>query len=153
MLLTQAISTDPSNVRIALDMVQIFLDTNEVDQAQALFDKLPESAKKKDMGLSISTQLNFIRLAQNTSGISALRAQTLSTPNDYQAHFDLAVCLFANHEIEEGMEMLFLIQTHQPNFKDGAAREMIGMICNMLAGNNPEESGAYRKRLANLMNE
>ena len=153
MLLTQAISSDPSNARIALDMVQIFLDINEVEQAQALFDKLPESVTSKDMGLSIASQLNFIRLAQNTSGISALRAQMLSTPNDYQVRFDLAVCLFAQHDIEEGMEMLFFIQENESNFKEGAPREMIGMICNMLANTNPEESSAYRQRLANLISE
>ncbi|MBC8493913.1 MAG: tetratricopeptide repeat protein [Candidatus Thioglobus sp.] len=151
MLLTQAVSSDPSNTRIALDMVQIFLDINEIEQAQELFDKLPESVKTKDIGLSISSQFNFIRLAQNTSGIDSLKVQMLSAPNDYQVRFDLAVCLFAQHDIEAGMEMLFFIQENEPNFKEGVAREMIGMICNMLANTNPEESGVYRQRLANLM--
>ena len=151
MLLTQAISIDPSNIRVALDMVQIFLDINEVEQAQALFDKLPEAAKKKDMGLSIFSQLNFIRLAQNTAGINTLRSQVLSSPNDYQVRFDLAVCLFAQHDTEAGMDELFFIQENKPDFKEGAAREMIGMICNMLANTNPEESGVYRRRLSNLV--
>jgi tetratricopeptide (TPR) repeat protein len=59
-LLTEAISSDPSNVLVALDMVQIFLDIGEIEQAQALFERLPESAQKSDIGLSISSQLNFI---------------------------------------------------------------------------------------------
>jgi putative thioredoxin len=42
--LTQAISSDPSNVRVALDMAQIFLDIGEIEQAQSLFDRLPEVA-------------------------------------------------------------------------------------------------------------
>jgi putative thioredoxin len=152
-LLTQAISSDPSNVRVALDMVQIFLDIGEIEQAQGLFDRLPESAQKTDIGLSISTQINFIRLAQNTAGVASLQAQVLKSPDDYQARFDLAVCLFAKHDIEQGMEMLFFIQENSPEFKEAAAKEMIGMICNMLASNNPEESGAYRRRLANLISE
>jgi putative thioredoxin len=152
-LLTQAISSDPSNVRVALDMVQIFLDISETEQAQGLFDRLPESAQKTDIGLSISSQLNFIRLSQNTAGTTALQARVFKSPDDYQARFDLAVCLFAGHDIEQGMEMLFFIQQNEPDFKEGAAREMIGMICNMLASNNPEESGAYRRRLANLISE
>ncbi|RUM78927.1 MAG: co-chaperone YbbN, partial [Candidatus Thioglobus sp.] len=110
MLLTQAISSDPNNVRVALDMVQIFLDIGEIEQAQELFDRLPESAQKTDIGLSISTQINFIRLAQNTAGVASLQAQVLKSPDDYQARFDLAVCLFAQHDIEQGMEMLFFIQ-------------------------------------------
>jgi putative thioredoxin len=118
-----------------------------------LFDRLPESAQKTDIGLSISSQLNFIRLAQNTAGVASLQAQVLKSSDDYQARFDLAVCLFAQHDIEQGMEMLFFIQENSPKFKEEAAKEMIGMICNMLASNSPEESGAYRRRLANLISE
>ena len=153
MLLTQAISSDPSNVRVALDMAQIFIDMGEIDQAQNLFDKLPESARKLDIGLSISSQLNFIRLAQNTAGKVNLLIQVAKTPDDYQARFDLAVCLFAEYEIDKGMEELFYIQENQSDFKDGAAREMIGMVCNMLTNSNPDQSNAYRRRLANLLSE
>ncbi|SFV89360.1 Thioredoxin [hydrothermal vent metagenome] len=151
MLLTQAISVDPSNTRVALDMVQIFLDIGETEQAQGLFDKLPESAKKSDIGISIFTQLNFTRLAQNTAGTVALQIEIAKNPDNYQLHFDLAVCFFAQHDIEKGMENLFLIQEKNSNFKEGAAKEMIGLICNMLASSNPEASGNYRRRLANLI--
>jgi putative thioredoxin len=150
-LLTKAILADPSNVRVALDMVQIFLDIGETEQAQELFNKLPKSVEKTDIGLSISTQFNFINLAKNTVGITLLQEQVLKSPDDYQARFDLAVCLFAQHDIKQGMEMLFFVQENNPKFQDEAAKEMIGMICNMLAKNNPEESGVYRRRLANLI--
>lgn len=152
-LLTEAISSDPSNTRVALDMVQIFLDISEIEQAQSLFDRLPESAQKSDIGISISSQFNFIRLAQNTTGTVALQMQTAKNPNDYQAHFDLAVCLFAQHNIEKGMENLFFIQQNQADFKEGVAKEMIGLICNMLVTSNPEISGVYRRRLANLTSQ
>lgn len=152
-LLTQAITLDPSNVRVALDMSQIFIDMGEIDQAQSLFDKLPESAQKFDIGLSISSQLNFIRLAQNTAGKSALQAQVLKSSDDLQARFDLAVCFIAEYDIEKGMDELFYIQENQPDFKEGAAREMIGMICNMLTNSNPEQGNTYRRRLANLISE
>ncbi len=150
-LLTQAISSNPKDVNIALDMVQIFLDIGETGQAQSLFARLPEQAKKTDMGLAISSQLNFILLAQNTAGTSILRAQVSKNTDNYQAHFDLAVCLFSEHDIEQGMENLFFIQENNPDFREGAAKEMIGVICNMLASSNLEESGAYRRRLANLV--
>lgn len=152
-LLTQAITLDPSNARVALDMSQIFIDMGEIDQAQSLFDKLPESAQKLDIGLSISSQLNFIRLAQNTAGKSNLQAQVLQSPDDLQVRFDLAVCFIAEYDIAKGMDELFYIQESQPNFKEGAAREMIGMICNMLTNSDPEQSNTYRRRLANSISE
>jgi hypothetical protein len=42
-------------------MVQIFLDIGEIEQAQSLFDRLPEVAQKLDIGISIASQLNFKR--------------------------------------------------------------------------------------------
>jgi putative thioredoxin len=43
------------------------------------------------------------------------------------------------------------VQENNPKFQDEATKEMIGMICNMLAKNDPEASGVYRRRLANLI--
>jgi hypothetical protein len=45
---------------------------------------------------------------------------------------------------------LFFIQENDAEFKEGAAKEMIGMVCNMLEGTNPEQAKLYRQRLANL---
>ena len=66
-------------------------------------------AQKTDMGLSIATQLNFTKLAQKPAGLPQLQAQVLKSPDDHQARFDLAVCAFARHDIEQGMEALFFI--------------------------------------------
>ncbi|SMN00808.1 FIG000875: Thioredoxin domain-containing protein EC-YbbN [uncultured Candidatus Thioglobus sp.] len=149
-LLAQAISENPKDVLVALDMVQIFLNIGEIEQAQNLFNKLPESAQKLDIGVSISSQLNFINLAKNTAGKAILQEKVFKSPDDYQARFDLAVCLFAQHEIEQAMAMLFYIQENAADFKEGAAREM---ICNMLESTNSEEASKYRQKLANLINK
>ncbi|KAA0444713.1 MAG: tetratricopeptide repeat protein [Candidatus Thioglobus sp.] len=153
MLLTQAICADPSATLVALDMAQIFLDIGEFEQAQNLFNKLPESAQKSATGVSISSQLSFVKLAQNTAGTDILQVQVAKNPTDYQAHFDLAICFFAQHDIEKGMQNLFFIQTNKADFKQGAAKEMIVLACNMLAVNNKEASKKYRHQLANLVSE
>ena len=54
MLLTQAIQKDPSNARVAMDMVQIFLDVGELEQAKGLFNRLPETARESDAGKSLA---------------------------------------------------------------------------------------------------
>ena len=46
LLLTQAIQQDPANTRIAMDMLQIFIDTGRLDQAKPLLNKLPDREKK-----------------------------------------------------------------------------------------------------------
>ena len=150
-LLTQAISADPSNVRVALDMVQVFIDIGELEQAEGLFNKLGKKTMQSELGLSISSQLNFKKLAKDTQGIDALNIEVVKNPDNNQAKFDLAICFIAQHEVDKALDQLFKIQQQDTNFKEGAAREMIGMICNMLEKTNPELSTAYRNRLANLI--
>ncbi len=152
-LLTEAISADPGNVQVALDMVQIFLDINELEQAENLFSKLGDKAQKSEIGLAISSQLKFKKIAQATIGLEALQVLLLKEPDNNQARFDLAICFIAQHDIEKALDLLFEIQQNDAQFREGAAREMIGMICNMLEKTNPEMSREYRRQLANLISQ
>ena len=152
MLLTQAIKADPSNTRIALDMVQIFVDMGELTQAQALFDRLPEAERTADTGKSLLAQIKFASLAAQTDSLDRLQAHVEANPHDSGARFDLAIRQVAGHAPDEAMDQLFQIQQADPGFRDGAAREMISLLSNMLAASDPEAASAYRRRLANLLN-
>jgi putative thioredoxin len=151
-LLTQAIQSDPSNTRVALDMIQILLDIDQIDTAVLLFNKLPDRAKESDTGRLLIGQLTFKQLAAKTAGLSALQAQVAQTPDNAEAGFDLALCLVANHQYDEAMAHLFAVQAQQPDFKNGAAKEMIVTLINMLAPNDPARAQRYRQQLSNLLN-
>ncbi|MDT8452618.1 MAG: tetratricopeptide repeat protein [Gammaproteobacteria bacterium] len=151
-LLAKAIQQEPGNTRVAMDMVQIFIDVGELAQAQTLFNKLPDSDKETDMGKSLLGQLTFADLAAKTVGIKALNERLTKAANDYAARFDLSVCLVAGHNYDGAMEQLFSLLKMKPDYEDGAAREMIVTIINMLSPNNPEQAKAYRKRLSSMLN-
>ena len=149
-LLTQAIQQDPSNTKIAMDMAQIFLDLNEPEQATDLFNQLPNSAKQSDMGKSLTGQLTFLDLAAKTKGKFQLQQALLTSPNNCDVHFDLAVCLIAERDYEQAVDHLFEIMRIDANYKDDAAREMIINVSNMLTPNNPELSSRIRSRLSSF---
>lgn len=153
LLLTQAIKDDPGNTRIAMDMVQIFIDIGELDQARSLYNKLPEADKDTSMGKSLTGQLNFAELAGKTQGIDALTAALAADDNDYNARFDLAVCLVAKSRYQDAMDQLFTLLSQAPDFRNGAAREMIITITNMLQPNDPEQAQTYRRRLSSMLAE
>jgi len=152
MLLSKAIQQDPSNTRVAMDMVQIFIDVGELEQAQGLFNKLPDSDKESSMGKSLVGQLTFADLAAKTVGVEALNDRLVKDVNDHAARFDLSVCLVAGHDYDGAMEQLFSLMEMKPDYQDGAAKEMIITITNMLSPNNSEQAGVYRKRLSSLLN-
>ncbi|BBP43626.1 tetratricopeptide repeat protein [Thiosulfativibrio zosterae] len=149
-LLTQAAQQDPSNPRVAMDMVQIMIDLDQFEQAKTIFNQLPDSAKQSDMGRSLLGQLTFKDLAAKTLGKEKLIHQIAQNPQDGDALFDLAICLVAEHDYETALNHLFTLYQLDKDFKNGAAKEMIVSITNMLEANAPELCKKFRKRFANL---
>jgi len=150
-LLTQAIKKDPSNTRVAMDMVQVLLDMGELQSAQALFDKLPPKDQEGLTGRSLAGQLTFKALAAKTEGKDRLLERIDHNPEEHDARFDLAICLVAEHDYRQAMEHLFAIQDKAPEYKEGAAREMIISLTNMLAPNEPVLAQEFRRRLGNTL--
>lgn len=151
MLLTLAIQQDPSNTKVAMDMVQIFIDMGELEQASSLFNRMPEKDKGGETGLSLSGQLWIIEEAGKTAGLQPLKEAILKNPDDYDARFDCAICEIAQHNTQQALDQLFYIQQNNADYKDGAAKEMIITIINTIAPNNPEQAQQYRSQLAGML--
>lgn len=148
-LLTEAIQKDPTNTSVAMDMAQVMLDVNLLDQALDLFNRLPNKDKESDTGRALIGQITFKQLAAKTEGKSTLVSKLMSQPDNHDIRFDLAICHVAEHNYLDAMESLFDIFQKDPDYKQGAAREMIVNLTNMLEPNEPELAGSFRKRMAN----
>lgn len=151
LLLTEAIKSNPGNTKIAMDMVQIFLDIGELASAQGLYSKIPESDKQTDMGKALSGQLFFVDLASKTAGLDTLSQQVLKEENNFDARFDLAICQVARYEYEDALNNLFYILDKDENYKDGADKEMAIIIINMLASSDAELAQSFRRKLSNVL--
>jgi len=57
----------------------------------------------------------------------------------------------SRHEHEHAMEHLFNIQQHDPENKEGAAREMIATVVNMMALTTPHFVQKYRRKLPGML--
>ncbi|MDH5369093.1 MAG: tetratricopeptide repeat protein [Gammaproteobacteria bacterium] len=149
--LSDAIKLDPSNSRVVLDMVQVFIDIDEIEQAQSLFDRLPGSLKETEMGKAINGQLTFASLAADVDDIATLQSRLVSNSNDSDARFGLSIRQITQHQYQDAVDNLFYIQTHDKEFKDGAAKEMIITISKMLTPVNDELAQEIKRKLANLL--
>ena len=150
-VLSDAIKEDPSNTKIAMDMVQIFIDLGDLEQAGGLFNKLPDVDKNTDTGLSLFGQLQIKTKASQTVGLKALKENILLNPDDFNARLDCAVCELAQGDSEQALDQLFYIQEHKADFKEGAAKEMIIAIINAIATSDPEAAREYRTKLTMLL--
>ncbi|MCW8930849.1 MAG: tetratricopeptide repeat protein [Gammaproteobacteria bacterium] len=152
-LLTEAIKADPSNTRIAMDMVQIFIDIGELEQASSLYARLPEASHETEMGKSLNGQLTFASLAAKLDKPEVLKNRLLTNPTDFDAQFDLSICLIAQYQYQEAMDNLFNILQKDSEYKNGAAKEMIITISNMIAPTDNDLAQEIRRKLANLLSE
>lgn len=150
-LLTQAIQTDPQNTRIAMDMVQIFLDIGELEQATSLYNRLPETERNSPTGRTLLGQIAFRDLAAKTAGKDTLTAQVTAEPDNHDAKFDLAICLVAEYDYQTATDHLFAIFDNEPDYKQGAAKELIMSLANMLAANEPDLAQSIRRRLGSAL--
>ncbi len=151
LLLTEAIKQDPGNLRIALDMVQVFIDIGDLDSAQSLFRRLPEAVQQGEVGMSLKGQMTVAAFAAKTEGLAVLQRRVEEDEGDHQARFDLAVCLLAQHDSQKAMDQLLTIIAKEPGFKEGAARELLVGVINTLKPNNPELAGDYQRQLGSLL--
>ena len=150
-LLSEAIKQDPSNTRIAMDMVQIFIDIGELEQASGLFNRLPEPDRESEIGKSLISQLTFASLAAKTDSMEKLQQRLSENANDFDARFDLALHLVSKYEYSEAVDNLFHILQEDAEYKDGAAREMIIVVTNMIASFNNDLAQDIRRKLANQL--
>lgn len=150
-LLSDAIKQDPSNTKIAMDMVQIFIDLGDLDQAGSLFNKLPDLDKHSNTGLSLFGQLQIKTKASQTVGLKTLKENIFLNPDDFDARLDCAICELAEANTEEALNQLFYIQEHKADYKEGAAKEMIIAIIDATMPVDPETARGYRAKLTALM--
>lgn len=150
-LLTAAIQQDPSNTRIAMDMVQIFIDIGELEQADSLLQRLPDPDRKSETGRSLQWQIKFRGLVAQTDGKDALLQQHEQQPENLDINFDLAICHIADFEYQTAVGLLLNIVKQDADYKDGAAREMIIYLANMLGSIQPELAQEFRRQLGNVL--
>lgn len=149
--LAEAMKSDPGNVRVAMDMVQIFIDIGELEQANGLYERLPESSRETEMGRALNGQLIFATLASKVADIDTLQSRLAANADDHDARFDLSIRQLAQYQYNEAIDNLFLIYQQDTEYKDGAAKEMLINLSNMLAAVNSELSQEIRRKLANLV--
>jgi putative thioredoxin len=150
-LLSEAIKSDPGNTRVAMDMVQIFIDIGELDQANGLYERLPGAAKETAMGKQLNGQLSFANLASKTESSEVLKKRIADNASDYDAYFDLAVRYISEYKYSEAVDNLFEIIKQAPDYKEGAANEMVITVTNMIAPVDNDLAKEIRRKLSNIL--
>ncbi|MEO9297180.1 thioredoxin [Devosia alba] len=112
----------PENAAALVGLAQVYLATDETEQAQATLDLVPEAERKGEAYVSAINSIRLKAEAANLGDISALEAALASNPDDHQARFDLALALNGHDKRLEAAEALVAIVKRDRSWNEDGAR-------------------------------
>ncbi|MGM0542059.1 MAG: tetratricopeptide repeat protein [Pseudomonadota bacterium] len=150
-LLGEAAKTNPHNFKIHLDLVQLYLHTDQLEQAKELFSKLPEEAQKDKQGKFINGILYFTEILLSAPEVPVLQANLAENPADCDALFHLAGYLLLNGKYENTLQTLFKLFQTDRTYQAGMPQKAIIKVFDMLSGSQPELVTTYRRKFQSLL--
>ncbi|MGJ0503849.1 MAG: tetratricopeptide repeat protein [Methylocystis sp.] len=124
-LLTELAGGEPPNVKAASALLRLYIDSGRFDEAGALLDALPDSARRDSGVAAAAAALQNAEQAQDLGEIDELRNRVNFDPNDLQAYFDLALALNAKGLREEAADALLEIIRRDRSWNDDGARKQL----------------------------
>lgn len=150
-LLGQAAQANSNNFKIHLDLVQLYLHTDQLEQAKALFEKLPEAAQKDPQGQYVKGILYFSDVIANAPQVPEIQNTLAENPEDCDALYYLTAYLVLNGKLENAIQTLFKLFSIDRSFREGLPQKTILQLFDMLAESQPQLVTAYRRKFQNLL--
>ncbi|MBS36174.1 MAG: thioredoxin [Thiotrichales bacterium] len=150
-LLNQAVGDDPGNPRLYPELLEVCLERDDLEAANAILAALPDGVDED----RINELRARVRLANQSSGGTAdeqdVRERVEQAPKDCALRIELATLLASQSRHEEALEELLEAVRIDRAFDDGAARKAMLDIFALLGNSGPVVS-RYRSQLANTLN-
>ncbi|WFE68023.1 thioredoxin [Thiomicrospira sp. R3] len=150
-LLRQASELDPNNHKVPIDLVQMYLQTGQLEDATKLFNQLPDAAKTAPEAKPIIGIIHFAQAVAESEDISIIQAKLKDNPDDVSALYGLACFLALHSEYEKAMQALLKVFMLDQEFKNGAARGHLIKLFDMLSVSEPELVKTYRRKFQSLL--
>ena len=150
-LLTQAAAEDPENYKIHLDLVGIYITQRNYASAKSLFNALGQDAKESKEGKPIGQLISFMNIIADAPSPETLSAQLQANNKDSQSLFQLAAFATLDRQFKDAIDMYLQIFQQEPTFGEGAAKQCLITIFDMLKDAQPELVKQGRRRLQMLM--
>jgi len=149
-LFNEVLRQDPENAAAIAGLAQVFLAVDEVEQARAMLERLPEGA---DRDPAVAAAVSAVELAEqgaDAGDTAELRRAVDRDPDDCEARFGLAMALFGAGRHKEAAEELLELYRRDREWNEGAARAQLVKFFEAW-GPAHELTVSVRRRLSTLM--
>ena len=142
-LLQQVISEEPHNHALQTELSDLLIMENRIDEAKLILASLPTDAE----GISKpQNRVAFIELANELPPLAELLTAREANEDDLQLHYDTAVRLIADDQIEAALEGLLVMLKKDKSFDDELARKTMIKVFELL-GKGDAMATAYRRKM------
>jgi putative thioredoxin len=115
----------PENAEAILGMSRVYLKAGEAEQAQQIFDTIPQAARTGADYVSLAAELKLLTEAADLSETGELERALEANPDDHQARYDLALALNADGKRVEAAEQLVALMRRDRTWTDDGARKKL----------------------------
>jgi len=144
-LLQAAQAEEPENAEILLALGQVCISTADLDTAESCLKALPEAERDSAQANRLAGTLELARESDSSTSPQVLQAELDKDPSSSEARYKLAIAEALAGNVQTGMDHLLKLVQTDPGYNDGAPREKLLALFNVL-GNDPLV-GQYRRKL------
>lgn len=140
----------PDNVEAVGGLIRALVAADHIEQAEAALAGLPEELRSDAAIERAQTTLQLAKDKPDAGALEALKAAVAANDKDHQARFDLASALIATGDHDAAAEHLLTIIAADKDWNDGAARQKLLSLFEMV-GLEDEWVSATRRKLSAVL--
>ncbi len=138
---------EPLNVSLKTELCDLMIQTNQIQEAEALLASLPADAEGIEKAKS---RLHFVQEVSELGPIEALEALARSHPDDQSHLYHFACALVVADQIEAGLQVLLDMLQRDKSWSEDKARQTMIRVFELLGKGDPMAS-TYRRKMFTLM--
>ncbi|NRD88216.1 co-chaperone YbbN [Sphingopyxis sp. BSNA05] len=140
----------PDNVEAVGGLIRALVAADHIEQAEAALAGLPEELRSDPAIERAQTTLQLAKDKPDEGALEALEAAVAANDKDHQARFDLASALIATGDHDAAAEHLLTIIAADKDWNEGAARQKLLSLFEMV-GLEDEWVAATRRKLSAVL--
>lgn len=140
----------PDNVAAVGGLIRALVAADHIEQAEAALAGLPDELRNDPAIERAQTTLQLAKDKPDAGALAALEATVAANGKDHQARYDLAGALIATGDHDAAAEHLLAIIAADKDWNDGAARQKLLSLFEMV-GLEDEWVSATRRKLSAVL--
>lgn len=143
----QVLSEQPSHPGALLGLAKVAWERRKPEEMQSYLRNIDPLSQEAEEGEALKVRARFQELCEEFGGVEACRQRRAQDATNLESRYQLAVCLAAEKQYQEALEVLLGIVASDRNFRDEAPRKRMLDLFNII-GDRSQLAEKYRTRLS-----